>query len=231
MFFPELHMNEINSMKFSKAFLSGVLRRIFCTQNRKIFVIGFHKTGTSSLGKALQVLGYKVCGSLKEAYGYKEKPDVKEYILNKARPLMLKYDAFQDTPWFILYKELYRLFPDSYFILTVRQEEQWLKSVQRHFGDNFFHFHDFIYGTTDSFVDSDQYLKQFNSHNQEVKEFFKDNPNFMVFDVSMNGWKELCNFLGVRKPIFHKFPNANKASQRNSLFSKVKKKIKGLYYE
>ena len=61
-------------------------------------MIGFHKTGTSSYGKALQRLGYKVCGSLKEAYDY-ESSGLKfnEYLIEKAKPLFEKYDALSIT--------------------------------------------------------------------------------------------------------------------------------------
>ena len=122
MYFPELNRNEQNSLKMSSAFLLGLFRRIFLKRKRKVFIIGFHKTGTSTLGKALQILGYTVCGSLKEAYDYDLNKDVKSYILEKAKPLLNTYDSFQDTPWFLIYKELYQLYPDAYFILTKRSE-------------------------------------------------------------------------------------------------------------
>jgi hypothetical protein len=77
----------------------------------KVFGIGFHKTATKSLAKALRYLGYRVTGptgliiliSLKKEY-------------EKAFKLANRFDAFQDNPWPILYKELGRKFPGSKFI-------------------------------------------------------------------------------------------------------------------
>lgn len=42
----------------------------------KIFCIGFHKTGTKSLGTALDILGYRVCGPV----GVKD-PDIAKNVL------------------------------------------------------------------------------------------------------------------------------------------------------
>jgi len=39
-------------------------RTVSLMRKQKIFVIGFHKTGTSSLGAALEILGYTVCDAV-----------------------------------------------------------------------------------------------------------------------------------------------------------------------
>lgn len=230
MLFPELKRNEQNSLKMSTAFLLGLFRRIFLKRKRKVFVIGFHKTGTSTLGKALQILGYTVCGSLKEAYDYDLNKDVKSYILEKAKPLLSTYDSFQDTPWFLIYKELYQLYPDAYFILTKRSEERWIKSVQKHFGTHQFKFHDYIYGTTDTINDENIYLKRYQNHNLEVELFFEGKSNFLIFDIENSSWETLVSFLGVPKP-FVSFPHANKAGDNLLLQTKLKSLIKQLYYK
>lgn len=230
MLFPELHRKEVNSMKASPAFLKGLFRRISKRRHKKVFIIGFHKTGTSSLGKALQILGYKVCGSLKEAHNYDNQQDMKSFLLKTASPLLNRYDAFQDTPWFLLYKELYERYPDAYFILTKRPTELWINSVQKHFGNQTFKFHDYIYGTNDSFNDSTQYVKVYENHNISVEHFFSNKGNFLQFDVSRDGWDQLVTFLKVKKPT-SKFPHANEAKYRSRTLTKVKKLIKKLYYK
>lgn len=230
MYFPELNRNEQNSLKMSSAFLLGLFRRIFLKRKRKVFIIGFHKTGTSTLGKALQILGYTVCGSLKEAYDYDLNKDVKSYILEKAKPLLNTYDSFQDTPWFLIYKELYQLYPDAYFILTKRSEKRWIKSVQKHFGDQKFKYHDYIYGTNNSIKDESIYLKRYQNHNLEVELFFEGKSNFLIFDIENSNWETLVSFLGARKPLVA-FPHANKAGNNLLLKTKVKSLIKQLYYK
>jgi hypothetical protein len=82
---------------------------------RKVFCIGFHKTGTTSLNVALQTLGYQVTGP----NGYND-PKIQKRVLALAHSLVKKYDAFQDNPWPIIYKEMDHAYPGSKFILTVR---------------------------------------------------------------------------------------------------------------
>jgi Sulfotransferase domain len=230
MLFPELHKGEKNSMKASASFFRGLFKRIFNSPKQKVFVIGFHKTGTSSLGKALQILGYKVCGSLKEGMDYEDSAiGFTEYLLRKGKPLLEKYDAFQDTPWFLLYEELYRTYPKAYFILTVRDPESWLHSVQNHFGTNEYPYHKWIYTSLDPFKSRELYLARFNDHNRTIRDFFKGKDNFMEFSIETDGWKQLAGHLGLKIPMT-KFPYANKASHRNSFISKIKMKLKKGYY-
>ena len=57
-----------------------------------------------------------------------------------------RFDAFQDNPWPILYKELDRQFPDSKFILTLRPSDEWIRSVVSVFGDEETAVREWIYG-------------------------------------------------------------------------------------
>ncbi len=231
MLIPELYRNEINSMKISKTFILGLPRRLFYKRKEKVFVIGFHKTGTSSLGKALQILGYSVCGSLKEAYNYEKfNGNSLKYIFRKAKPLLNKYEAFQDTPWFLLYNDLYRLYPNAKFILTTREKVQWMKSVQNHFGNQNFSFHHLIYGTLDSINDEKIYLNRYIKHNEDVRYFFKKKKNFLELKLEEDfEWDKLCKFLNISKPKLN-FPHVNKSQSRNSFTNKIKRNIKSFYY-
>ena len=67
----------------------------------KVFCIGFHKTGTTSLELALKKLGYRVTGS----FGTKD-PDIAGKVHDMAYAMVPEYDAFEDNPWPILYREL-----------------------------------------------------------------------------------------------------------------------------
>ena len=97
----------------------------------KIFCIGFQKTGTKSLGIALNVLGYRVCGLV----GTKD-PDIAKNGLPLIHSLIPSYEAFRDNPWPLFYEDLDRWYPGSRFIFTVRSPDAWIDSAVAHFGDH-----------------------------------------------------------------------------------------------
>ena len=234
MYFPELQRAEVNSMKPSIEFLWGLRRRFVIKPKSKVFVIGFHKTGTSSMGKALQALGYRVCGSLKEGIELeKEKLLSKKTFDECTYGLLNKYDAFQDTPWFLFYKVLYDLYPEAKFILTKRDEDKWIKSVQTHFGKSSFKYHDYIYGSSDSFKDEIEYRNVYKKHNKDCEVFFSaKQKKILVIDLEkdINKWDLLCDYLDISSPNL-KFPYANKAHYGFKLSSKFKKILKKIYYK
>lgn len=233
MLFPELSRLEIDSMKASGAFFLGIPRRLMKRKRAKVFIIGFHKTGTSSMGKAFQILGYRVCGNIKKGRDFERvNMPTREYILSKAKELIPRYDCFQDTPWFMFYRELYEMYPDAYFVLTVRSDEKWMKSVLGHFsGRENSTYHEWIYGYSDPQMNREVYLSTYQKHNREVREFFSDKPNFL--EISLNEkdkWEKICGFLGIRKP-FVKFPHVNTVYSRNKYSTRLKEAIKNLYYK
>jgi hypothetical protein len=98
------------------------------SKHSKVICIGWHKTGTSSLGDALLDLGYTVTGA-REDLAYSLLDGDIEPSLEVAK----KFEALQDLPWAALYIELDKAFPNSKFILTVREEQDWLNSAKKHF--------------------------------------------------------------------------------------------------
>ncbi|MEN0001807.1 MAG: sulfotransferase, partial [Pseudomonadota bacterium] len=95
----------------------------------KVFGIGLHKTGTSSLAKALKLLGYKVTGP----NGTRDADIAETYIRNAAK-ISSRFDAFQDNPWPLLYRQMDAMWPGAKFILTTRDSEAWIVSQVKHFG-------------------------------------------------------------------------------------------------
>jgi len=96
----------------------------------KVFGIGLHKTGTSTLGECLQILGYKVCPE-EAAYATLEDVVAKDY--RACLELARDYDGFEDSPWNCrnFYKVLDEAFPGAKFILTTRDEDRWFQSFLR----------------------------------------------------------------------------------------------------
>lgn len=174
----------------------------------KIIGVGFQKTGTSSLREALKILGYRVKDTstrplipiLKGDYG-------------KILRLIRNYDALEDAPWFMIYKELDQRIPESKFILTLRDEQSWYKSVSRHIGHLRNPSHEWIYGRGKGLPmeHMENTIRIYTNHNREVLEYFKDRPNdLLVVDFKKGaGWEQLCNFLGKDIPP-EPFPHANK---------------------
>jgi hypothetical protein len=176
----------------------------------KVFCVGFHKTGTKSLAVALRALGYRVIG----ASGVND-PDIGHNVLPMAYDLVEKYDAFQDNPWPIIYKELDAKYPGSKFILMIRNPESWIKSQVRHFGRKETPMRKWIYGVGCPKGNENIYIKRFQDHNKEVRNYFQNRPqDLLVMDLANgDGWDKLCPFLGVEIPNTA-FPHANKASDR-----------------
>lgn len=86
--------------------------------HQKVFGIGFHKTGTKSLAKALCILGYRVTGP----NNFKD-PDIGQTYLQVTRTISAQFDAFQDNPWPLVYREMDLHWPEARFVLTLRDGE------------------------------------------------------------------------------------------------------------
>jgi len=184
----------------------------------KVFCVGFQKTGTSSMGKALGILGYKVRGWLAinnerkpKRYVSIDEPITQEKLAHVCIPLLSGFDAAQDTPWFLLYRQLDEAFPGSKFILTRREPEAWFGSFRRHFGENGFGMMHFIYGESEIREDNrDAFIRRYMAHNESVEHYFRNRrDDLLVLDIETASWDTLCGFLNRRKPLFRPFPHAN----------------------
>lgn len=187
----------------------------------KVFCIGFHKTGTTSLELALKRLGYSVVGS----FGTKD-PDIAGKVHEMAYALVENYDAFEDNPWPILYQELDQKFPGSKFILTRRPAEAWIRSQVKDFAKTQTPMRRWIYGENAGCPEGNEatYIERYERHNREVLEYFKNRPNdLLVFDLpKSDGWTQLCPFLGHDIPD-QAFPHANKASWSRKIKNLIKR--------
>lgn len=135
MLLPELSRKNKHGLGPSSCFFRGLYRRLFNKNRAKVFVLGFHKTGTTSLARALQILGYRVCGFISPKPGIQYSTHSRSELFETTyKPFLSAYDAFEDTLWFMFYEKLANDYPDAKFILTVRPEESWYKSMVKHFG-------------------------------------------------------------------------------------------------
>lgn len=180
----------------------------------KVFCIGDVKTGTSSLYKALGILGYRRVRLFKWGEMLNRKwiayLDYIEDLRKKQWQPYIKdikkynYDVYADFPmgYDKLYQSIDKAFPNSKFILTMRDSQSFTNSFENYFKGSPWELK--------KPIELKQRIREFEERNKEVIEYFKNKPTKLlilnVFDGE--GWTELCNFL--KKPIPSKpFPHKN----------------------
>jgi hypothetical protein len=176
----------------------------------KVFCIGFQKTGTKSMAQALRMLGYAVTGPNGVEVG-----DVSRVRREMVPRLVERFDAFQDNPWPLLYEEMDHMFPGSKFVLTLRDTDDWMRSMVAHFGERVGVGKEWIYGYGAPMGHESEYKSRYEDHNQKVVEYFKGRDDqLLVMDLTKgDGWDKLCPFLC--KPIPDApFPRENSAEKR-----------------
>jgi hypothetical protein len=175
----------------------------------RIFGIGMQKTGTNSLHEAFKVLGFD---SFHWGTGQAALMWYEMQALGRSKTLERWY-AFSDNPFPLLYEKLDKAYPGSKFILTCRNESDWLKSVERlwsyeHNPDrgvwDIYPFsntiHTELYGQKD--FDARVFLQRYRRHNLEVRQYFRNRPeDLLVMDMDAGmEWAALCKFLNRRIP-------------------------------
>jgi Sulfotransferase domain len=205
--------------------------------SQKVFGIGFQKTGTSSLNRALAILGYNAVGGIRINHpkGIAITPPLtKEKVLSIALARAREADAFSDNPWPLLYQELDAAFPGSKFVLTHRDPDRWLESMVRHFGDTPSDVMVWIYGTPYPKGNEARCVQVYAAHNDGVRAYFAGRPNDLL-DVdfeSGDGWLELCAFLDRPVPPAA-FPHDNSGEERErkrtGLWRRMKERVRGAF--
>lgn len=196
----------------------------------KVFCVGFQKTGTSSLGAALRILGYRVHKGFRFNIPGKvqiPEPVTQQKLAEIALPVAEKYTAFEDNPWCFLFRELDAAYPGSQFILTRRAPEAWADSMLRHFQDLNNPTFRYIYGVNNALVRPRRhYIDTYERHNQAVVDYFKDRPeDLLIQDLEHADWEPLCLFLERRKPIFRAYPHRNAASHRERKLARKQARV------
>jgi|10_taG_2_1085330.scaffolds.fasta_scaffold08191_8 hypothetical protein len=175
----------------------------------KVFCIGMFKTGTTSVGVAMKILGYQTTYSFWGLKGFdywlEDKSTYKKYH-SVVKQRANKYQAFADSPWLFLYKELDIWFPNSKFILTLRETPEDVARSDINMWEKL--------GKPNAPL-AEKFVERYNKHNQEVREYFKDRSDLLeVCFEKGEGWKKICNFLEKPVPDFP-FPHANRGTYKN----------------
>ena len=191
------------------------------------------KTGTKSIAKALQHLGFTVFDWEEQLFDFLDhwvdvlqngaKPDVKRVYENA--------DVCIDMPGFFFVEEILEAFPDCKVILMVREEDSWVQSLSYHFESvyaarskvamllsptaknrkkMFYVFKSFLNATFGSsysnYKSTYVFRKRYRIHNDRVKSIVPADK-LLVYNVK-EGWKPLCDFLECEVPTIA-FPHEN----------------------
>lgn len=189
--------------------------------NQKVFGLGLSKTGTSSLGEALNALCVKTIH-----YPFDDETYEQLRGGNYQLSILKEYQGIVDIPVAPFYAQLDRIYPKSKFVLTVRDKEKWLDSCEQHWRlmtewqnnfSQFKRFHEFIsacvFGTLS--FNRERFAYVYDLHVKNVCDYFKNrDDDFLVMDIcGGEGWENLCSFLGMSVPN-EPFPHANEWMHR-----------------
>jgi tetratricopeptide (TPR) repeat protein len=186
----------------------------------RIFGIGLSKTATSSLGRALEMLGF--------SHAHFLNPFSNEIL---GEDDFCLFEAATDTPVSCRFETLYHRFPNARFILTERPFDDWQASFERHlhrrygtsdFGelhrlatqrDNARFGADFANVQAALYYNFPDARAAWDAYGARVHQFFADKPADKLLRHSVfgqQGWPELCAFLGRQVPA-EPYPFSNRA--------------------
>ena len=183
---------------------------------QRVFVLGLSRTGTTSIGDALALLGYRRLGWK----DIRSKHLVQAFIHGDLGTLVGQtryFDAFEDLPWPYAYREMAEMYPDAKFILSLRKNETvWLESMRRHMGRGMWQPARYFYGAIGVDGNEETVLTHYRNHITDVRNYFQDKPSRyleLVIDGDDLNWKALCSLAECLKGIpTLDFPRSNVAA-------------------
>jgi hypothetical protein len=207
----------------------------------RVIGAGFGRTGTLSTKAALERLGFGPCHHMTEVLQHPAQ--IRRWLdLAEGRPiawetLLAGYTSCVDWPAASYWRELTDHYKDAKVILTVRDPERWLASMNatifkqanrgRTWPGRAMRLTSTLLGTDFAALikmtrlvvsnrvfggmtpDPEHALKIFNTHVEEVKATIPP-ERLLVFEVAQ-GWEPLCEFLGAPVPA-EPFPRVNDAA-------------------
>lgn len=203
-----------NDIKVKARVIARLLLNKNSRRREKVFAIGFNKTGTTSLHSLFESIG------LSSFHGVK-------WRACDDLMLLRSYDCFSDgIPKDLAFLD--RTFPNSKFILQVRDLDTWIysrlahiereKERNRHKGGP-------LWDNTEHSIK--HWIKQRNEHHLAVLSFFSDRPsdllivNFIRDELAA---ERICSFLGYEgrygKPRTNINPKKEFSSESKKMFRK-----------
>ena len=193
----------------------------------EIIGVGFGRTGTHSLGLALENLGFGPCYNIREVTKNADHTELWNNALN-GKPidwshLFREYKSSVEWPSVFFYRELVQYFSSAKVILTLREPESWYESASKTIfaGLELSAYNpDLLKRERSSlnrrlilertfenrYNDRESAINIYKEHIRQVLEIVPS-EKLLLFDVR-DGWEPLCTFL--QKPIpKEEFPRQN----------------------
>lgn len=189
----------------------------------RVIGAGYGRTGTASLKRGLETLGFGPCHHMEEVV--KHPAEVSTWV-RAARGEAIDWKTFMspwgsacDFPSALYYRELMAAFPDAKVILSVRDPSSWYASMSETIVPMFERFpnrvvlpHLPILGSPyrsmagtrvqveiiERFGEREHVIAMYEDHIAEVKRTVPP-ERLLVFEAKQ-GWAPLCEFLGVPVP-------------------------------
>lgn len=171
---------------------------------RKVFEIGMPKTGTTSLGRCFQILGFRNKGYTPDIH----REVVQEGRLERALRVIEQFDAFHDGPWHNMDPQILdRRFPGSRFVILERNDEDWYESMVYQYT---------VRTRRDWFkLRSKKEWQAYKRLRYDlIRVYFANRPgDLLVMNIAdgLDRWEPLCRFLRVPVPDVP-FPHLNRRS-------------------
>jgi hypothetical protein len=176
-----------------------------------VICAGYARTGTTSLGQALDQLGFGPCYTMGHV-GIASPWMTTQWeaaLEGRAIDWDRMFEGYRSVAALagaLFYRQLAEKYPDAKVILSVRDPDAWFDSTTAMLGSSLiaaleeFPFRNLLmkvynvaYG--ERFDDRDALIARFHEHNAQVKQSIRSD-RLLVFDVRQ-GWGPLCEFLGV----------------------------------
>jgi hypothetical protein len=180
----------------------------------RIFGLGLSRTGTTSLHAAGVILGLS-------AVHYPGPLATRWMAGNFSAETLGPFAFWTDLPVPVYFREFDRACPNSRFIMTVREPDAWVDSVERWFArtppsSEKTLQRDLVrlicYGVCN--FHRQRFLDVYQRHTDQVTEYFRDRPSdLLVLDLTKetDPWHRLCRFLNHPVPEA-KFPHLTSPS-------------------
>lgn len=170
----------------------------------RIFQIGFNKCGTRSLYRFFQRSGIYSAHFNRGILALR----MHQNLAAGRKPLdgnIGRYVAFTDIQRVtmagaiegaLMFRQLYAYYPQSYFILNIRDKEGWLRSRSRHGAGSYMKRYGKALRLFDDAALLEYWSRQWDSHLENVQAFFADKPGRMlVYDIKNDSPEKMCAFL------------------------------------
>ena len=167
---------------------------------QKIFIIGFNKTATRSLTKIMLYNNFRAFQWGRETATKRFKNNIKNNV-----PLLTGYEnygCYADNEELIHnFKLLDKQYPNSIFIYNIRDINDWICSRLNHMRSHGPLQYIKYYRRTkqlDGFYDKEiiqSWINDYNTHYTNVVTYFKNRPNFMIYDINKNTPQDLKKVL------------------------------------